>query len=436
MTNYEQVRNVKKPSAAIRQQQQPLRRTDPGLTRQQHPAVIIQRATAAPESLTAADVLQLQRTIGNRAVGQLLSGIGAAQREPADHGSLIRAKLTINPPDDVYEQEADRVAEQVVDRINQPASQPAGQGQAVQRQEIEEEEELLQGKMIQRQPEEEEELLQGKMIDTIQRQDIPEDEDELQMMPIVQRAPGGGIAAAPDLEAAIQRARGSGQPLSRGIRAPMEQAFGADFGGVRVHTDTESDLLNRSIQARAFTTGHDIFFRQGAYDPRSRGGQELLAHEMTHVVQQNATLQKQPGNLKGDPIQRLGIGVTNNVGGGVVQPAYTARRQLSGLGWLGKPWVWRKRGNIFNLGLYHEHIFFNTPQTILGVNANPITNVGFFDGGLRWNEGPGAYTPALTGLNDGVIATAVQANSTPGNYSLLSNNCQRWVAKVLKSAGY
>ncbi len=432
MTNYKQVRNAKKPAAATQKQQQPSRRTDPGLTRQQHPAAIIQRATAAPESLTTADVLQLQRTIGNRAVGQLLSGIGVAQREPADHGSLIQAKLTINPPGDVYEQEADRVAGQVVDRINQPA----GQGQAVQRQEVPEEEELLQGKMIQRQPEEEEELLQGKMIDTIQRQEL-EDEDELQMMPIVQRAPGGGIAAAPDLEATIQRARGSGQPLASGIRAPMEQAFGADFGGVKVHTGAESDLLNRSIQARAFTTGQDVFFRQGAYDPGSRGGKELLAHELTHVVQQNATLQKQPEKLKGDPIQRLGIGVTNNVGGGVVQPAYTARRQLSGLGWLGNPWVWRRRGNIFNLGLYHEHIFFNTPQVIPGINnGNAITNVGFFDNELRWNEGTGGYAQALPGLDDARIATAVGANSAPGNYSLLFNNCQRWVAKVLRSAGY
>jgi len=288
MFTHQPAHTAKKTTTASPKQQRPHSMT---LTRQTHPAAIIQRATAAPESLTAADVLQLQRTIGNRAVGQLLSGIGAAQREPADHGSLIRAKLTINPPDDVYEQEADRVAEQVVDRINQPASQPAGQGQAVQRQEIEEEEELLQGKMIQRQPEEEE-------------------EEELQMMPIVQREPGGGIAATPDLESAIQRARGSGQPLSRGIRAPMEQAFGADFSGVRIHTDTESDLLNRSIQARAFTTGQDIFFRQGAYDPGSRGGQELLAHEMTHVVQQNAGehhLQpiRWPWNRKNSEYERL-----------------------------------------------------------------------------------------------------------------------------------
>jgi len=67
----------------------------------------------------------------------------------------------------------------------------------------------------------------------------------------------------------------------------MEGAFGADFSGVRVHTDRTSDQLNQSIQAKAFTTGQDVFFRQGAYEPGSRGGQELLAHELTHVEQQN-----------------------------------------------------------------------------------------------------------------------------------------------------
>ncbi|HAG85150.1 MAG TPA: hypothetical protein DCL61_29380, partial [Cyanobacteria bacterium UBA12227] len=84
-----------------------------------------------------------------------------------------------------------------------------------------------------------------------------------------------------------ESARGGGQSLSENIRQPMEQAMGADFSGVKVHTDGQSHQLNQSIQARAFTTGQDIFFRQGEYDPGSRGGQELLAHELTHVVQQN-----------------------------------------------------------------------------------------------------------------------------------------------------
>jgi hypothetical protein len=68
----------------------------------------------------------------------------------------------------------------------------------------------------------------------------------------------------------------------------MEKAFGGvDFSQVKVHNDAVSDQLNQSIQARAFTTGQDVFFRGGEYDPGSRGGQELIAHELTHVVQQN-----------------------------------------------------------------------------------------------------------------------------------------------------
>jgi hypothetical protein len=70
----------------------------------------------------------------------------------------------------------------------------------------------------------------------------------------------------------------------------MEKAFGGvDFSQVKVHNDAVSDQLNQSIQARAFTTGQDVFFRGGEYDPGSRGGQELIAHELTHVVQQNGS---------------------------------------------------------------------------------------------------------------------------------------------------
>jgi len=66
----------------------------------------------------------------------------------------------------------------------------------------------------------------------------------------------------------------------------MESAFGTDFSGVRVHTDAEADALNQAVNAVAFTTGQDVFFRQGAYNPSHSSGRELLAHELTHVVQQ------------------------------------------------------------------------------------------------------------------------------------------------------
>ncbi len=166
---------------------------------------------------------------------------------------------------------------------------------SIQREELPEEDEEVKMKplsdSIQRQelPEEDEEVKMKPLSDSIQRQESPEeDKEELKMKPLVQRSsPAGGMAATPDLEASIQQARGSGQPLADSVREPMEQAFGTDFSGVKVHTDTQSDQLNQSIQAKAFTTGKDIFFRQGEYDPGSRGGQELIAHELTHVVQQN-----------------------------------------------------------------------------------------------------------------------------------------------------
>lgn len=91
---------------------------------------------------------------------------------------------------------------------------------------------------------------------------------------------------APEVESAIQRERGCGQTLDGSIQRKMESAFGADFSGVRVHTNREAHSLNDSVNAIAFTTGQDIFFRDGAYDPSSSTGRKLLAHELTHVVQQ------------------------------------------------------------------------------------------------------------------------------------------------------
>jgi len=83
------------------------------------------------------------------------------------------------------------------------------------------------------------------------------------------------------------QARGGGHGMDHGTRTQMETAFGADFSGVRIHTDARADGLSQSLSARAFTTGRDVFFRQGEYNPGSSSGRELLAHELTHVVQQN-----------------------------------------------------------------------------------------------------------------------------------------------------
>ncbi|MBD2593897.1 DUF4157 domain-containing protein [Nostoc spongiaeforme FACHB-130] len=158
----------------------------------------------------------------------------------------VQMKLSIGEPGDKYEQEADELAKDVVQRINSSETPP-----------------------IQPQPQPEEEIRKKSFIQRLSNIDEK--------------------SATPDLEASIQRMQGSGQPLAETIKTPMEQAFGADFSSVKIHTDAQSDQMNQSIQAKAFTTGQDIFFRQGTYDPGSRGGQELIAHELTHVVQQTGS---------------------------------------------------------------------------------------------------------------------------------------------------
>jgi hypothetical protein len=97
-------------------------------------------------------------------------------------------------------------------------------------------------------------------------------------------AAGGPVGT--EIERAIAGARGAGRPLDEAVRSRMEPAFGADFGGVRLHDGAEAAALNDRLQAKAFTVGQDIFLRDGIPDGRSGAGQELLAHELTHTIQQ------------------------------------------------------------------------------------------------------------------------------------------------------
>jgi len=95
-----------------------------------------------------------------------------------------------------------------------------------------------------------------------------------------------GGALSPDLSGRIGAKRGGGQPLEATVRQGLEGVFGVDFSPVRIHADPEADALNQGVAAIAFTVGSDIFFRAGFYQPHSVAGQHLLAHELTHVVQQ------------------------------------------------------------------------------------------------------------------------------------------------------
>ncbi len=175
---------------------------------------------------------------------------------------FIQPKLVVGPVDDPFEREADQMAERVIQRSPGPLGLSRVGAPAIQRcDEINDDCEACRG--------------------------IPVGVIQPEALPTSSVGPAGATAS-PHVEAGIQRSQGGGQPLSEPVRGAMESSFGTDFHLVRVHSDGESDRLNRSLSARAFTAGRDIFFRHGEYRPGSRAGQRLLAHELTHVVQQGA----------------------------------------------------------------------------------------------------------------------------------------------------
>jgi hypothetical protein len=210
---------------------------------------------------------------------------GAFFKEPGSQQAFfsaqqpaIQAKLTIGQPNDAFEQEADAVADQVV---NQPQSQSSPEVQREEQPAIMpmsmEEEEMMQGKPELMKMEEEEEM---QMKPEIMREEMPE-EEEMMMKP----EPGGQASASVSQQ--ITGSRGRGQKLPASTAQEMSAAIGHDFSDVTIHTDQESTQLNRSLGAQAFTHGQDVYFNEGKFSPDSSSGKHLLAHELTHVVQQD-----------------------------------------------------------------------------------------------------------------------------------------------------
>jgi len=120
---------------------------------------------------------------------------------------------------------------------------------------------------------------------------------------------GAGILpngrAHPDVEATIAQTRGRGNALDEGVRGSMAPELGDSLSDVRVHTDENADALSRSVQARAFATGSDLYFAKGEYQPNTSSGNKLLAHELSHVVQQRGAPTSGPMMVSqpGDPME-------------------------------------------------------------------------------------------------------------------------------------
>ena len=103
-----------------------------------------------------------------------------------------------------------------------------------------------------------------------------------------------GKPASSSLQKQLNSTKGQGQALDQNLAQSYGNAIGSDFGNVRIHTNSKAAEMSQSIHARAFTHGNDIFFNQGEYNPYSAAGKHLLAHELTHVVQQTETIQRAP----------------------------------------------------------------------------------------------------------------------------------------------
>ncbi|MBN2444772.1 MAG: DUF4157 domain-containing protein [Spirochaetales bacterium] len=96
----------------------------------------------------------------------------------------------------------------------------------------------------------------------------------------------GGTSISTHTESKINSLKGKGRPLSLDVKDYFQPRFGVDLDDVRVHTDSNADRLARAIRARAFTYGNDVVFAKGEYKPETIGGKRLVAHELTHVLQQ------------------------------------------------------------------------------------------------------------------------------------------------------
>ncbi|HEU4324566.1 MAG TPA: DUF4157 domain-containing protein [Roseiflexaceae bacterium] len=199
------------------------------------PAINAQPDNAAP--LAEQTPSTSAHHFGNVSVFPEAQSTGAASGT-AESGLTVQTSLRVNDPGDVYEQEADRVAATVM-------RSPSGTGS----------------------------------------EDIGLDAPAHG----IQRASSeAGMAVSPEIEAGIGQMQGGGQPLPASERSFFEGRFGHSFADVRIHSDSRADQISRSINAEAFTVGRDIAFASDTYAPGTSEGRSLIAHELTHVVQQGA----------------------------------------------------------------------------------------------------------------------------------------------------
>jgi hypothetical protein len=237
----------------------------------------------------------------------------------------MQAKLAINTPGDEYEQEADRVAEQV---MRMPEAEPrhvcdcggnAGASGSCDNCEKKKhpQHKAAETDVLQRQPasndqrsETEADHVADQSLSQSQAPFARAQSGALTGLAIQRlRVEGSGVnEAPPEVNAALSE---PGQPLDRRTRSFFESRFGADFSAVRIHTDATAAQSARAVSARAYTVGRDIFFNLGEFAPQGSAGLQLLAHELAHTIQQtgggaaSTTTDRRLQRKDGDPFEEM-----------------------------------------------------------------------------------------------------------------------------------
>jgi hypothetical protein len=203
----------------------------------------------------------------------------------------IQPKLNVGQPNDIYEKEADAMADKVVQKLSKPNSiQTKSDSQNttitpfIQKKCAHcEEEEKLQKKEAQDKFQLNGSLQKNPIFESnVQRKCAEcEREEELQ-----KKGDGSSQNSSANIESRLNSSKGSGSPLPKRTLEQMESSFGVNFSNVRVHNDSSAIEMSRDLNAQAFTHGSDFYFNSGKFDASSSKGHHLLAHELTHVVQQ------------------------------------------------------------------------------------------------------------------------------------------------------
>ena len=235
----------------------------------------------------------------------------------------IQTKLTVGQPNDKYEQEADNVADKVVQRLaksdesnhpspiaHRPSSTPSVSEASTPI--IQHKTEAPEEEKLDRKEENKEELpeLQKSPVSAVGDDeglqmkcaecDAEEDSGHVQM-----KGNTEGVASS-NIESQLNSSKGGGSPLPDETRTSMESAMGADFSNVRVHTGSNAVQMSQDLNAQAFTHGSDVYFNEGKYNPSGTEGGRLLAHELVHTVQQGAAIKRKLSfqNIERNYIQR------------------------------------------------------------------------------------------------------------------------------------